>query len=267
MTLMRRSALISLFTLALLVPRQSAPAATGDDPIANLDAFITKALKEYQVPGAAIAVVQDGKAVLLKGYGVRDVTKQGAVDENTIFQLASVTKTLTGAAAATIVDEGKLDWDKPIFNYLPEFVGYDPYMTRWLTERDLLAQRTGWPAFTGDQLDSFGYDRGEILRRLRFFRPRYSLREVAQYSNPGFFVAGEVAARASKQSWNDLVEKRLFAPLEMSRSGTVIKALQDSNATATHALVDGKPVVVEPSDLDITGAASSGRRLPQICRN
>jgi CubicO group peptidase (beta-lactamase class C family) len=258
MTLMRSFALINLLTLALLVPTPPATAASENDSIANLDVFITRALKEYQVPGAAIAVVQNGKAVLLKGYGVRDVTKQGAVDENTIFQLASVTKTLTGAAVATVVDEGKLDWDKPIFNYLPEFVGYDPYMTRWLTERDLLAQRTGWPAFTGDQLDSFGYDRTEILRRLRFFKPRHSLREVAQYSNPGFFVAGEVAARVSKQSWNDLVEKRLFAPLEMSRSGTVIKALQDSNATAAHALVDGKPVVVEPSDFDITGAASSG---------
>ena len=257
MTLVRRVALITLLALAFLVAKP-ARAATGDDSVANLDAFIAKALKEYQVPGAAIAVVQNGKAVLVKGYGVRDVTKQGAVDENTIFQLASVTKTLTGAAAATVVDEGKLDWDKPIFNYLPEFVGYDPYMTRWLTERDLLAQRTGWPAFSGDQLDSFGYDRAEILRRLRFFKPRYSLREVAQYSNPGFFVAGEVAARASKQSWNDLVEKHLFAPLEMSRSGTVIKALQDSNATAAHALVDEKPVVVEPSHLDVTGAASSG---------
>jgi CubicO group peptidase (beta-lactamase class C family) len=258
MTLVRRVAFTSLFALALLLSSQSASPAAGDDPVVKLDAFITKALKEYQVPGAAIAVVQNGKAVLVKGYGVRDVTKPGAVDENTIFQLASVTKTLTGAAAATVVDQGKLDWDKPIFNYLPEFVGYDPYMTRWLTERDLLAQRTGWPAYTGDQLDSFGYDRAEILRRLRFFKPRYSLREVAQYSNPGFFVAGEVAARASKQSWNELVEKRLFAPLEMSRSGTVIKALQDSNATAAHALVDEKPVVVEPSDLDVTGAASSG---------
>lgn len=259
MNLMRRFAvLVGFLTVTLLMPRESVLAASDSDPIANLDAFISRALKEYQVPGAAVAVVQDGKAVLLKGYGVRDVTKQGAVDENTIFQLASVTKTLTGAAAATVVDEGKLDWDKPIFNYLPEFVGYDPYMTRWLTERDLLAQRTGWPAFTGDQLDSFGYNRAEILRRLRFFKPRYSLREVAQYSNPGFFVAGEVAARVSKQSWNDLVEKRLFAPLEMSRSGTVIKALQDSNATAAHALVDEKPVVVEPSNLDVTGAASSG---------
>jgi len=255
---MHRLAPVTLLAVALLVFGKSATGLQENDAMANLDAFITRALKQYQVPGAAVAVVQNGKVALLKGYGVRDVTKPGAVDENTIFQLASVTKTLTAAAAATVVDDGKLDWDKPIFNYLPEFVGYDPYMTRWLTERDLLAQRTGWPAFTGDQLDSFGYDRAEILRRLRFFKPRYSLREVAQYSNPGFFLAGEVAARASGQSWNDLVEKRLFKPLEMSRSGTVIKALQDPNATAAHALVDGKIVVVEPSELDVTGAASSG---------
>src|SRR5215471_14117421 len=258
MKFLRRTLLVSLFAATSLVCGYSVAAAAASDPVAELDAFITRTLKEYRVPGAAVAVVRDGKVSLVKGYGVRDVTKPGAVNENTIFQLASVTKTLTAAAAATVVDEGKLDWDKPIFNYLPEFVGYDPYMTRWLTERDLLAQRTGWPAFIGDQLDSFGYDRAEILRRLRFFKPRYSLREVAQYSNPGFFVAGEVAARCANQSWNDLVEQRLFKPLEMSRSGTVIKALQDANATAAHALVNGKIVVVEPTELDVTGAASSG---------
>jgi CubicO group peptidase (beta-lactamase class C family) len=258
MKLRRNTSLVIVLGAALVVCGYPAGSSAANDPIAELDAFITRALKEYQVPGAAVAVVRDDKVALVKGYGVRNSTKPGAVDENTIFQLASVTKTLTATAAATVVDEGKLDWDKPIFNYLPEFVGYDPYMTRWLTERDLLAQRTGWPAFTGDQLDSFGYDRAEILRRLRFFKPRYSLREVAQYSNPGFFVAGEVAARCAKQSWNGLVEQRLFKPLDMSRSGTVIKALQDPNATAAHAFVDGKIVVVEPTELDVTGAASSG---------
>jgi CubicO group peptidase (beta-lactamase class C family) len=199
MKLFRQRSFVSLSTAASLVCGYSVAAAVVNDPVTELDAFIGRALKEYRVPGAAIAVVRDGKVSLVKGYGVRNATKSGAVDENTIFQLASVTKTLTATAAATVVDESKLDWDKPVFNYLPEFVGYDPYMTRWLTERDLLAQRTGWPAFTGDQLDSFGYDRAEILRRLRFFKPRYSLREVAQYSNPGFFVAGEVAARCAKQ--------------------------------------------------------------------
>src|SRR6266481_8619945 len=255
MKLLRYTTFVSLLTATLLVSAHFA-AAAGNDPVVDLDAFITRALKEYQVPGAAVAVVQNGKVALLKGYGVRDVTKPGAVDENTIFQLASVTKTLTGVAAGTVVDEGKLDWDKPIFNYLPEFVGYDPYMTRFLTERDLLAQRTGWPAYRGDELDSFGYDRAEILRRLQFFKPRYSLREVAQYSNPGFFVAGEVAARCAKQSWNDLVEQRLFKPLEMSRSGTQTKDLKDNNLSAAHALIDGKMQVVEPSILDMTGAAS-----------
>src|SRR5499427_4993337 len=257
MTFPCKPLLVSLFAGASLVCGCFVAAAAANDPVAELDAFITRSLKEYQVPGAAVAVVRDGKVSLVKGYGVRDVTKPGAVNENTIFQLASVTKTLTAAAAATVVDQGKLDWDKPIFNYLPEFAGYDPYMTRWLTERDLLAQRTGWPAYTGDQLDSFGYDRAEILRRLRFFKPRYSLREVAQYSNPGFFVAGEVAARCAKQSWNDLVETRLFKPLEMTRSGTHTKDLQNANATAAHALVNGKVIVVEPTKLDITGAASS----------
>src|SRR4029434_9071117 len=88
-------------------------AAAGNDPVAELDAFITRALKQYQVPGAAVAVVRDGKVSLVKGYGVRNATKAGPVNENTIFQLASVTKTLTATAAATVVDESKLDWDKP----------------------------------------------------------------------------------------------------------------------------------------------------------
>ena len=256
MRISRCIACVSVLSTLLMWLHSSTTAQTT--ALHDLDAFIARALQEYQVPGAAIAVVQDGKVVMAKGYGVRDVTKPGVVDEHTIFQLASVTKSLTGAAAASVVDEGKLDWDTPIFNYLPEFVGYDPYMTRWLTERDLLAMRTGWPAYQGDLLDSFGYDRAEILRRLRYFKPRYSVREVAQYSNPGIFVAGEVAGRAAHQSWNALVENRLFAPLGMTRSGTVVKGLHDSNRSAAHALIDGNIQVVEPSILDTTGAASSG---------
>src|SRR5262249_9988745 len=122
MQLLCQISFVSLFTAASLACGYCV-AAAENDPVAQLDAFITRTLKEYQVPGEAVAVVRDGRVALLKGYGLRDVPKPGAVDENTIFQLASVPKTLTAAAAATVVDEGKLDWDKPIFNYLPEFVG------------------------------------------------------------------------------------------------------------------------------------------------
>jgi CubicO group peptidase (beta-lactamase class C family) len=244
--------------LIWIVASSSIGAAPLADAQADLDAFIAKALKDYQVPGAAVGVVRDGKVVMTEGYGLRNVTKTDKVDANTIFQLASVTKALTGAAIATVVDKKKLDWDTPVVNYLTEFVGYDPYMTRYLTERDLLAHRTGWPAFTGDALDSFGYDRTEIVRRLRYFKPRYSLREEAQYSNPGIFLAGEVAARAAGQSWNDLVEKALYAPLGMTRSGTVIAHLQDDNLSANHVLQGGQAVLTTATVLDTTGAASSG---------
>ncbi len=187
----------------------------------DLDAFITKTLPEYGVPGAAVAVVQDGKAVMVKGYGVREIGKRAPVDENTIFQLASISKVFTGATVATLVDEGKLGWDDTVSSHVPEFVGYDPYMTRHLTVRDLLAQRTGWPQFIGDILGDMGYDRAEILYRLRFLKPAYSLREVAQYSNPGFFLAGEVAARVGNARWEKLVQDRLLKPLKMSRSGAM----------------------------------------------
>ena len=255
-TALRRLARVGAPSAALILLSAAAVAQTPDPR--DVDAFVVRAMKEYRVPGVAVAVVQDGRVVLEKGYGVREVNAPGAVDANTIFQLASVTKSLTAAAAATVVDEGKLDWDTPVFNYLPEFVGNDPYMTRWLTERDLLAMRTGWPEFQGDLLDSFGYSRQEIVRRLRYFKPRYSLREVAQYSNPGIFLAGEVAGRAANRSWNALVEDRLFKPLGMTRSGTVVRGLRDGNRSAAHAWIGGRLQVVEPTILDTTGAASSG---------
>ena len=255
MRIIGRFVCVSVLCLLVFGSHSSAVAQTTD--LKDFDAFIAKAMKQYQVPGAAVAVVRDGKVIMIRGYGVRDQTKSDKVDENTIFQLASITKTFTAAAAGTVVDEGKLDWDTPIFNYLPEFVAYDPYMTRHLTTRDLLAMRTGLPAFTGDALDNFGYDRPEILRRMRYFKPRYSLREVAQYSNAGFFIAGEVAARAAGQSWNELMERGLFAPLKMTRSGTSVKDLQKSNSTAQHAVVNGKIVLVQPSNQDTMGAAGS----------
>jgi CubicO group peptidase (beta-lactamase class C family) len=244
--------------LIYLVATSLIGAERTTDPLGDLDRFVAKALTDYRVPGASVGVVQDGKVVMVKGYGVRDATRPGKVDENTIFQLASVTKALTGAAVGAVVDKEKLDWDAPIVTYLPEFMASDPYVTRYLTERDLLAHRTGWPAMKGDAIDSFGYERAEIVRRLRYFKPRYSLREVAQYSNPAIFLAGEVASRVAGQSWNDLVEKRVYEPLGMTRSGTVTAHLEDENLSANHVLRGDKVLLTTRSVLDTTGAASSG---------
>jgi CubicO group peptidase (beta-lactamase class C family) len=248
---------LALLVFSAHVSAQAAPTPPASSLIAKLNAFIPKALKQYRVPGAAVAVVQGGKVVLLKGYGVRNIATGAPVNANTIFQVASVSKTFTAALAATLVDAGKLSWDTPIINYLPKFVDYSPYATRHMTMRDLLAMRTGWPQFTGDMLDPFGYSRAEILERLRYLKPAYSLREVSQYSNLGYFVAGQVEASVGGSSWNTLMEERVLKPLDMTRTGTSVHDLADPNSAVSHTTVDNKVVPTQPSNQDTMGAAGS----------
>jgi CubicO group peptidase (beta-lactamase class C family) len=233
-----------------------AQAQPSGDP--QLDAFIQRSLVAYSVPGAAVAVVRDGRVTLLKGYGVRDAGKADKVDADTIFQLASVTKTLTGALVGSLVDEKRVGWDDAVTSHVPEFVAFDPYASRYLTVRDLLAMRTGFPAFTGDILDPMGYSRPQILARLRHLKPRYSLRETAQYSNLGLFLAGEVAARAGGAPWERLVQDRLLTPLAMTRSGALSNNLdRDANVSANHVLAGGKAVAVPATRADALGASGS----------
>ncbi len=247
---------ISPATSASAAPQSPAPGAT--DPTAGLDAFIQKALSDYGVPGASVAVVQGGKTIFLKGYGTRRVGEKAPVDENTVFQIASDTKTFTAAALAALVGEGRLDWDDEVITKLPEFALYDPYPTRHATVRDLLAHRTGLPAFTGDLLGEEGYDRREVLRRIRFVSPAASFREKALYSNLGFFAAGEVAARVAGSSWNDVVQTRLLTPMGMTRSApSVLTAPKDDNRSGTFGRVNGRIQAITPSTQIVMGAAGS----------
>ncbi len=212
---------LSFLILFLFAPLSAARAA--DFPVDELDAFIKQGLKEYGVPGCSVAVIKDDKVALMRGYGVRRSGRDEAVDENTLFMIASNTKPFTAAVLATLVDEGKLGWDEHVIDRLPEFVLPDPYPTREATIRDLLAHRTGLPAFAGDNLERLGFDRPEILRRIRYLKSTHSFREKAGYSNPGYLAAGMLAARVGNASWEDLVKTRLFQPLGMTHSGVSVK--------------------------------------------
>ena len=255
---------LALFMLMLATPLASSWAgkasaqAPSADPTQGLDAFIRQAMTDYGVPGAAVAVVHRGKTVFLKGYGTRQAGKNAPVDENTVFQIASDTKTFTAAGLAALVGEGRLDWDDEVITKLPEFALYDPYPTRHATVRDLLAHRTGLPAFTGDLLGEEGYDRRELLRRIRFVPPGASFREKALYSNLGFFTAGEVAARAAGSSWENVVDSRLLKPLGMTRSATSVRtAPKDNNRSGTFGRVNGRVQAIPPSHQIVMGAAGS----------
>jgi CubicO group peptidase (beta-lactamase class C family) len=226
--------------------------------VAEFDAFVQRTLQTYEVPGVAVGLVLDGQPALLRGYGVRQVGEAAPVDAETVFQLASVTKAFTAAALGSLVDEGQVAWDEPTINYLPELVLYDPYATQNVTLRDFLAHRSGLPSFGGDLLGQLGYERTEIVRRVRFIEPKESFREEAAYSNMGYFLAGEVGARRAGAPWNDLVTNRLIVPLGMSRTGTSIaERPADGNVSANHAVIDGRLQVIPREGSDAIGAANS----------
>jgi len=253
-----RSHLFTQLVAALLVSLFSCPSAHAEG-IDGLDQFVKGAMEQYGVPGAAVVVVHDDKVVFIKGFGVRRDGRPQPVDEETLFMMASVTKTFTSALVGTFVDEKKFGWDEHVIDHLPELVLYDSYATRMVTPRDLLAHRSGLPPFTGDLLEPLGYDRKEILRRIRYIRPQWSFREKAGYSNPGFFAAGMLAAREGGKSWDELVHERLFRPLGMNSSGTSHRDWEKStNYAAAHVVAaDGGLEVVPWDNHDPLGPAGS----------
>ncbi len=238
------------FCLALLV---AAPSLAQTSAPSDLDSYVARALKEFEVSGLALAIVKDGKVVLTKGYGVRKLGVPVPVDEQTLFGIASNTKAFTAAALAILVDEGKLDWDDPVIKHLPGFQMYDPYVTHEMTIRDLLTHRSGLGLGAGDLLWGPPTDltREEIIARLRYIKPVSSFRSKYDYDNLLYMVAGQVAAAVSGKSWDDFVKERIFAPLGMTASNTSIKELHPGgNFVSPHQIVEGRLQSVPYWNLD-----------------
>ncbi|MGH9753279.1 MAG: serine hydrolase [Blastocatellia bacterium] len=226
----------------------------------DLDAYVAQALKEFEVPGLAVAVVKDGKVVLTKGYGVRRFGEPAPVDEQTLFGIASNTKAFTAAALAILVDEGKISWDDPVIKHLPGFQMHDPYVTRELTIRDLLTHRSGLGLGAGDLLffPPTTFTREEIVARLRYIKPATSFRSKYAYDNVLYLVAGQVVAAVSGKSWDDFIKERIFAPLGMTASNTSVKDLRPGgNFVSPHQKVEGRLQPVPYMNLDNTAPAGA----------
>ncbi len=208
------------------------------NPLQGLDAAVEQARRDWEVPGLALAIVKDDAVVLAKGYGVRALGQPTPVDARTVFAVGSVTKAFTAAALGMLVDEGKIGWDDPVTEHLPDFQLYDPYVTRAVTLRDLLTHRSGLPR--GDLIwIGSDFDRAEILRRVRYLPPRWSFRSHYGYQNILYLAAGQVVAAVTGRSWDAFVRERIFTPLGMTNSSTSVTALADAANVATpHATID-----------------------------
>jgi CubicO group peptidase (beta-lactamase class C family) len=186
----------------------------------ELDALAGDAMAEWKVPGVAIAVVQNGETVLLKTYGQRDVEAGLPTTPQTQFTICSITKTFTATGLAMLVDEGRLDWTKPVRDYVPEFRLHDPTATDRITVRDLLSHHTGlprhdWIWMPGD------LSRAEMLAAMRYIEPSRDVRTTYQYSNLGYNAASIVAERISGLSWEDFTRTRIAERLKMPVTFTV----------------------------------------------
>lgn len=240
---------LALLSVASIAPAQTAPTSAPPD----LDVFAARVLKEFDVPGLAVAIVKDGKLVLAKGYGVRKLGAPTPVDENTLFGIASNTKAFTAALLAMLVDEGKITWDDPVIKHLPGFQLYDPYVTREMTIRDLLTHRSGLGLGAGDLLwwPPTDYSRDEIVRRFRFVKPASSFRSRYAYDNVLYLVAGQVIAAVTGKSWDDVIKERIFTPLGMTTSNTRGAALSEpGNVAAPHAKIGDRLQLLSPMALD-----------------
>ena len=226
-------ALVQLNLLSVVVLAQQRVPSFPDE----LDHYVANALRDFQIPGAAIVIVKDDRVVATKGYGVRKLGTADPVDADTIFDIASLTKSYTAAAIASLVDEKKLDWDTPVRNYLPKLEFSDPYLTANVTLRDLLSHRTG---IRNNAAPFRGHlSRAQIVSLFKYLKPTAPFRTRWDYSNIGYALAGEVAAARSGNSWEEMVTNRIIKPLRMTRTTAYFDSVPEmGNYSWGHVMID-----------------------------
>lgn len=214
--------------------------APSGSPPPDLDQYVTHAMQAFGAPGLSLAIVQHGRTVVAKGYGVRSIATRAPVTPDSAFPIGSETKAFTSAALAILVDEGKLKWTDRVADKLPGFKMYDPYVTEHMTVRDLLTHRTGLGLGEGDLLIIPGTtrSRADVVHALRYLKPRTGFREVFAYDNITYIVAGALVQAVSGETWEHFVEHHIFAPLGMADSRTSYDPAAP-NAVALHGRTDG----------------------------
>jgi CubicO group peptidase (beta-lactamase class C family) len=219
-------------TFPFRLERGGDPAKAAAQSLEGFGDLARRVLADWKVPGLSVAVVKDGRVILLEGYGQRDVGKRLPVTPDTLFAVGSTTKAMTAALLATLVEEGKLAWDAPVADALPAFRLKDEIAARRMTPRDLVTHRSGLPRH-----DMVWYNaalsRQEMFDRLRFLEPSADLRVRFQYQNLMFLAAGHLAAEVGGAPWEDLMRRRLFEPLKMAEANL---SVSDSQRSADHAL-------------------------------
>ncbi|MDZ3833334.1 MAG: serine hydrolase [Sphingopyxis sp.] len=257
-----------LFLLPLML---SVAVPAWAEPPADIDASVEALRKKVGAVGVSIAIVEDGKTTLSRGWGVRRLGDKAPVDAQTIFQTGSTGKAMTAAALAVLVDEGKIAWDDPVIKHMPWFRMYDPWVTREITIRDLLVHRSGLGLGQGDLMfvPRTHLTRRQTVERVAHLKPKTSFRSAFAYDNILYVVAGQLIEEVTGQTWEDFTRARIL------RAGGMKNATSDSderfrvaNRSWPHARLTGplrgigpQQVLDERDELGRNGAPAGGLAL------
>lgn len=252
---------LPLLLLALLFTQYSFSQTDSLPPFIkdSLDTYVNRALAEWKIPGVSVCIVKNGKVVLMKGYGVKELGTNDKVDENTLFMIGSNSKAFTATALAMLEADKKLSLDDKVQKWLPDFKLYDPWVAKEANIRDLLCHRLGFETFQGDFM-YFDSDltTAEVREKMGNLKPMYGFRSKWGYTNSAFMTAGEIIPKVTGLSWADFVTQRIFKPLGMNNSLALSKDIKTAeNKCAAHTVVIGELKKIPYGNIDNLAPAGS----------
>lgn len=228
-----------------------------DPRLKGLDTFAARIIREWNVPGVSIAVVEKNKVVYAGGFGYRDIEKKLPVTENTLYAIGSCTKAFTAAILGMLVKEGKVDLDRPVKEYLPELEFKDEYTNDHVTLRDMMSHRTGLPRHDYSWYGSTA-TRKELLKRIKYQEPSAELREKYQYNNFMYLAQGMVIEKVTGKSWEQNMRERILYPLGMTRTTlSVVDMEKADDRSLAYEMKKNKPSVVPYRNIDAIAPAGS----------
>ncbi|MEM1003628.1 MAG: serine hydrolase domain-containing protein, partial [Bacteroidota bacterium] len=226
-----------------------------------LDELVNNTLETFEVPGISVGVYKDGKTIYAKGHGIRSMSSKQPMDENTLVGVASNSKGFTCFALAMLIDEGKLQWNDRVRNYIPEFQLQDAWATDQFTIKDLVTHRSGLGLGGGDLMffpEGSDFSVQDIINNLKYINTSSSFRSTFEYNNLMFIVAGEVIKRVSGMSWEAFIETKIMKPVGMKNSKASYNRVVDkSNIIEAHTRVEGEIIQI-PHDWSATANAAGG---------
>jgi CubicO group peptidase (beta-lactamase class C family) len=240
--------------------------------IEEVDSIVNLVQSKWKAPGIAIGLVKDGKVFFKKGYGYKNLETEEPVTSNTLFPIASSTKSFTTTGIGVLVDQGNLKWNKPISDYLPYFQLSDTLANNHSTLIDILCHRTGLPGHEIMQIAiAKQYNRREIVQRIKHLQFSEPFRTKWQYQNQMYQVATVLTEEISGEKWEDFIREQLFAPLEMNSTtfaGSELIQNNDMLATRYAFTADGEIIPAEPIHSfmrEVSGGGSIYSNIDDLC--